>query len=1170
MVVVSLAGAVNAEPLSSIENEVDGEPAHVTNVSLQTLGENDVQILLGMDGPVSHEVFVWAQPDRIVVDLRNAVDESFINDKGLSSSLVRLVRSGIHGGDRLRVVLDLNGPAYADSIFSGPDSNGHYQLLIGVHPIPLTKNQPVVVKVEPSTDNIPGYDSRLIQLRLDYPKAPDGSIEALVHSSGYMLPLSQLFQLLGFPIKVSAGEALADGWFVRANQNFVLDASKGEAIVGGKEYYIPVDLIDVRGNEIFVDTTLLERFFPVRLSVNVSLLTLTIRPVESLSGVERDQLQSQLLLRSDVAVPLPPQAMGEGVVVGVGGLSDDNLIVLQPMLDDEVYDDFVEVYQVGARYLVPLNALFTILRFPIVVDPDKGRAEGWYISEDRKFFLNVAEKRVQLKAGDRSILREQMIVSGADIFIDSELLSQWLPIGVEIDLQQLILDIKPDEMLPFQLREERLKKWKRIQQARKEKAVYPLIEAPYSLASMPFIDLNLAQTIRDSGDVKSLSAVSLLAAGDLAYMSSNLYVSGSSDGGGVDTLRFTSGRQSDRANLFGPLKATQFSVGDINSLSIPLVARSSPGRGILVSNRPVNQSSEFAATDFIGDAVPGWEVELFHNGVLLELYVVGEDGRYEFLKVPVLYGNNTFKLLFYGPQGQYREGIRRFNIGSSFPRYGQFNYKFSVDEKSESLFGVGRQITVNHPMERRVVGELGYGIAGSLVGAVGLVSTPLEDGEHRYFTASLMTGVAGILAGVETAFDDFNKGRATKLFALGSARRVSLRVEHKLLDKFHSEDEGDFSRWLDSESGVDLNTNLSLPIFGDLNFGVNGNVEVFESGDRRIHIKNRLSKGVLGVSFSNTMERTLYQGLASTLGQFSMRGYYRSSLVRLNVTYSLDPEAELNAFALSAQQKIYYDTLAVVRLTENLSVNKSRTLFGSLSWNRKNYKLALSVNMDDAGNAEVSANMMFSLGKNPSDNKWYMNGWPITNNGGVLANAYMDNNFNKQFDEGDVVIDESSFLVNKKVVSTSSGFSFSTGLTKNHYADVMIDSTTLDASLSEPVVNGYRVFPRPGVVASVSFPLVSVSEIDGVVYLVDDNDVRRSVSRIEVQLVAAHNGEVVKRFKSEYDGYYFIDKVLPGEYLLRINTKDLDYLKVRQLDNIKVIVSSDGDMFGGYDIRLAR
>src|SRR3546814_8481033 len=91
--------------------------------------------------------------------------------------------------------------------------------------------------------------------------------------------------------------------------------------------------------------------------------------------------------------------------------------------------------------------------------------------------------------------------------------------------------------------------------------------------------------------------------------------------------------------LLGPLKATHYGVGDVGLRSTGIVAASAPGRGAVLTNRPVERPDAFDKTDFRGDLPAGWDAELYRNGQLLAFTSPNSDGRYEFIDVPLQYGD---------------------------------------------------------------------------------------------------------------------------------------------------------------------------------------------------------------------------------------------------------------------------------------------------------------------------------------------------------------------------------------------------------------------------------------------------------------------------------------------------------------------------------------------------
>src|SRR5271170_5720834 len=76
-------------------------------------------------------------------------------------------------------------------------------------------------------------DLVLVQLRLGRAVLNESMTGYLVKNH-LLLPLSQVAEALQFPIKVSAPEGQAEGWFLTPDNSFTLDAARHEVVVAGK------------------------------------------------------------------------------------------------------------------------------------------------------------------------------------------------------------------------------------------------------------------------------------------------------------------------------------------------------------------------------------------------------------------------------------------------------------------------------------------------------------------------------------------------------------------------------------------------------------------------------------------------------------------------------------------------------------------------------------------------------------------------------------------------------------------------------------------------------------------------------------------------------------------------------------------------------------------------
>ncbi len=284
---------------------------------------------------------------------------------------------------------------------------------------------------------------------------------------------------------------------------------------------------------------------------------------------------------------------------------------------------------------------------------------------------------------------------------------------------------------------------------------------------------------------------SALAAGDLLGLSGELSLGlAGGDRRPAPALRWTLGRHDPEGGLLGPLRATRVSFSDLFSPRRPLLCRQGTGRGLEISNFPLGRPSEFDRTSLRGDALPGWEVELYHGENLIDFRVVGEDGRYELSDVPLFYGFNVLRRVFHGPQGQRREKVERLWIGPELIRAGRSHYRFAVLQPSRGQ-GEHPQLGARGQGEHPQLGatalaaaDAGSGgeilpgttagdIAGSAPGAVHryffelerglrhnlsvgirLDSLPLADGRHTYTGLRLWGSAKGFLGGVDLVADN--------------------------------------------------------------------------------------------------------------------------------------------------------------------------------------------------------------------------------------------------------------------------------------------------------------------------------------------------------------------------------------------------------------------------------
>ena len=313
--------------------------------------------------------------------------------------------------------------------------------------------------------------------------------------------------------------------------------------------------------------------------------------------------------------------------------------------------DGVRGYQTDSGVCVDLADIIIAFDLPVRLDKKSRRATGWLFEENRTFTLDREASIVQ-------IVNKDYPVTAADIrdvpegwCVDSVTLARWLNVEIKTNLSNALLVIKADRKLPFELAEERKAragKFKSITQF--DLKSLPQGKDPYKFFRTPSIDVVASSGIsRDKRAGNRFDArYEIYASGEIAGASFDARLA-SNDRGVPESLRLRGYKTDPDGGLLGPLNATHFALGDVSTNSTSLGIQSTAGRGGFVTNRPLNRQANFDRTTFRGELPDGWDAELFRNDQLIGYVQSRGDGRYEFLEVALLYGQNRFEVILYGP-----------------------------------------------------------------------------------------------------------------------------------------------------------------------------------------------------------------------------------------------------------------------------------------------------------------------------------------------------------------------------------------------------------------------------------------------------------------------------------------------------------------------------------------
>lgn len=897
-----------------------------------------------------------------------------------------------------------------------------------------------------------------------------------------------------------------------------------------------------------------------------------------------DTLTSQL---SGAGFPLPdasayrsqttsrsatPSATAEAPSGAAALLHEENLLILSAHCPAVRVNQDILAYGDGQTTLLPLGEVARALDFAITVNAQQQTASGWFMDEQRTLALDLRQKTITIGGTSLPWPDGKIVASKDEIFVDSEVLGQWLPADFKIATGDMALKITPREQLPIQAQAEREKQRSRLLGKEERSIKYPVQETPYELYSVPVMDIAL-QTGLETGGTSKNNALqlnhSLTAEGDLAHMGAKVFVSGDEDEP-LDNARFTLERLDRHAGLLGPMQASKIAVGDVTPVRLPILGSPGVERGVTVANGDIERSRDFDSTRFEGYTQPGWDVELYQNGNLINSVRVGGDGHYLFENVPVYFGGNGFQLVALGPQGQRRMiESRNINVGSGMLKKGEANYTLSATQQRKTVTGLEQNNTDQDRQGKpRLTGQVAYGLNDHLTMSGGFSSIEFDNTLHNY----TQVGVSGSLSTLYTelnAVQDSAGGSGYAMQGQAAVGPFNLRARQEFFSDFIDENQPD--KILEQRSSLGIYGRIAESLLPPLAYTLSRDHTVYtdeETGRYSARLGGRFGK----VYLTNQLNWNDNQAgdKADMDGQFQASGSVGRVRLNAGLDYDLKEGDDLDRYKLSALWSIDRGLSAGADFTQDMDTENRSTARLNLNFDTGKYVLTPSMSYNSDGEFGVFLGLSFSLGQDPINDEMIIKSEKRSGTGSATALVYHDANNNRVFDQNDTPLPEVTVIANqagKKAQTDAHGMARFTSLRAQSPTDVAIDPDSLEDPSWQPAIAGKAIAARSGATSRLELPVVSTGEVDGTVFLRDKDGRKQPLANARLEL-KDHEGTTVQSVVSEYDGFYLFEKVLPGTYTLTVDSDQPASRQAASAWRSEVKVGNDGTIVRGHDILL--
>ena len=818
--------------------------------------------------------------------------------------------------------------------------------------------------------------------------------------------------------------------------------------------------------------------------------------------------------------------------------SADDALLFDVRLNQYRLGDGVRGYATPTGPCVDLADVILALDITVRLDKQSRRATGWAFDEGNTLTIDRETATEQTKNLKRKVAPDDVRDTPEGWCVATGALSRWLGVTLEADTGNALLLLKSDKKLPPQLAAERRA---RVATAAPvfDLANLPHASAPYRGVRTPSVDV-----------VASIGGVQDRRNGSRLDRQFEVYASGevgpvaydarlSSDRRGVpQSLRLRAYRTDPEAGLLGPLHATHVAVGDVQGASTPLVAQSSIGRGFVLTNRPVDRPQTFDRTDFHGELPRGWDAELYRNGQLLAFANDRADGRYQFLDVPLQYGQNRFEVVLYGPQGQIRREVKSVPVGlDSIPPRKTW-YWAGVDEEGRDLVTLAHPVSFGRSGWRGSFG-LERGIDAKTSTAFNLHSLLVDGAGRRNFAEVALRRALGPALGEFSVAADTRGGRAIRGNALGELGTTHFGIETIWVgggfrsDRVLRDVTGLHSFTVDHFFG---NGRGSIPVH------VDARLTTRSTGNDTLEFDSRASTSLGRMSLTAELayrdERRKFGPDPPPQVEAGLLANARVGKVRLRgeTRFRIAPERRFQSATLVGEWYAGGGLLHPSEWRAELGYDQflGRARAG-LGYVRRFDRFALNASGEVASDGAVAAglNLAFSFGPDPRRH----GGMRVTSDklatqGSVLVRVYRDANLNGRRDPGERLEKGAQISAGKipvEQLTDGNGEVIVDGLEPFQPVLLGVDGSSLPDPLVQPSTPGSVVTPRPGIALAIELPLVSTGDVDGTL-------VRRGGGNLEgVDLELADvEGRTVARSRSDFDGFFIFEGVPYGRYTVRI------------------------------------
>jgi len=843
-----------------------------------------------------------------------------------------------------------------------------------------------------------------------------------------------------------------------------------------------------------------------------------------------------------------------------------------PIRSNEEYEEisvYLSVQDIGGTEMpaviyeetlyLPIADLFDFLRIRNTLSTGLDSVSGTYIQAQSDYLIDYTQRRILYQGKVFPLQQHDLIRTNDNLYLKLDYFDKVFGLAGKFNFRSLSATIASRIELPA-IRERKLEDMRRNISRLKGEA-----QADTSFGSKrPFFHFGMAdwsviatQRLKQNSDTRlNLSLGGIVAGGEaIVSLNYNNYYSSSE----LPDVYKVSGitRAFDERLQFYRWRyvnndwsaVRQITAGKIFTNATATIY--APIVGVQFTNTPSTMRRSYGSYTLSNYTNPGWTVELYINGVLVDYTLADAAGFYTF-QVPLVYGNTQVRLRFYSPFGEERSSEMLVNVPFNFLPPNTFEYNISGGivqdgrntqySRAQFNYGATRHLTIGAGNEY-VSSVLQSKNMPFVNASMRLANNLLLSGEYNYQVRG-----TGILSyrhpsrlEVEASYTRYKKGQQAINFNYLEERKLSVAKP------FTARTFSVYSRLALSQillPGTRYTTVESM--FSGAVGGIGANFSTFALFAKGQHPYPYVYSN-FSLSIPVPSQRMLitpqvqyeYNGprIISTKCEISKYLFYRGYLTCF---YEQNFRSNINNIGISLRYDLAFGQVAVSALRGNNGSTLVQAARGGFLY--------------DANTHYLAANNRVNVGS-----------------GGIVLLPFLDINGNGQKDAGEMRVPGVKVSINTGRVITDDKDTTVRILELEPYTSYFVDlaRSNFDNIAWKLAWQTMYVTIDPHRLKPIAVPVTVMGEVSGKVFL-QEKGTKREMARITVGFYR-EDGTPVAKALTQADGYFSFLGLPPGAYTARIDAGQLNKLKLSAVPAIipfTIKPRIDGDIVGGLEFVL--